>query len=64
MANLQRFYLKKDEHTYWTLPVESSTTAQDVCDSITSKLELKSGSCILLEARSDKKSGTWGNYFL
>jgi hypothetical protein len=65
MANLQRFYLKKDEHTYWTLPVEGNTTAQDICDAIASKLELKSGSCSLLESKFDKNA-TWGNslYFL
>lgn len=63
MANLQRFYLKKDEHTYWTLPVESNTTAQDVCDSIANKLELKSGSITLLESKFDKNA-TWGKYVL
>jgi hypothetical protein len=59
MTNLQRFYLKKDEHTYWTLPVDTQTTAQDICDAIANKLELKNGSCSLLESKLDKNA-TWG----
>lgn len=59
MAGLQKFYLSKDEHTYWTLPIENITTAGDVCDAIASKLELKSGNVTLFESKNIKNE-IWG----
>ena len=58
-VQVQRFYLRNNEHTYWTLPVDSNTTAKYVCDAISSKLELTPGSCTLFETKTDKTT-TWG----
>lgn len=61
-SNLQRFFLKKDEHTYWTLPVDGATTAGDVLLQLASKLEIKPSSCLLLEARTEK-GVLWGLFY-
>jgi hypothetical protein len=67
MANPQgppiaRFHLESNDRSYWTLPLEPSTTAEQICQLIATKLEIEKDTFLMyVEGLNSGPKGTFSH---